>query len=277
MARQLLDVDELEPLRRGDRADRVEREVGEVLVVDGVVLEVLDELREVRELERRRPIGREQLRDSRDEVVDVGHLGQDVVAQHEIGAAPLRSQAPAEVGAEELGEGLDAALDRRLRDVQRRLHAEHRDALRQEVLQEVAVVGRDLDDEAPGSEPEPIGHLVGVAAGVLDPRVGVGGEVRVLGEDVLGGHELRDLDEPAALARANVQRVEGLALLELLGGEHRLAERRLPEVDDGQRERRAAVTARRRARHCRGARVRKGSRIDSHSFHSVCDRAPVEG
>ena len=246
-------------------------------MVDGVVLEVLDELREVRELERRRPVGREQLRDSRDEVVDVGHLGQDVVAQHEIRAAPLRGQAPAEVGAEELGEGLDAALDRRLRDVQRRLDAEHRDALRQEVLQEVAVVGRDLDDEALGSEPEPIGHLVDVAAGVLDPRVRVGGEVRVLGEDVLGGHELRDLDEPAALARANVQRVEGLALLELLGGEHRLAERRLPEVDDGQRERRAAVTARRRARHCRGTRVREGSRIDSHSFHSVCERAPVEG
>ena len=42
VARELLDVDEREPVRAEDRLDRVEREVREVLVVDRVVLEVLD-------------------------------------------------------------------------------------------------------------------------------------------------------------------------------------------------------------------------------------------
>ena len=86
---------------------------------------------------------------------------------------------------------------------------------------------------------------------MLDPGVRVRGEVRVLGEDVLGRHELGDLDEPAALARAHVERVEGLGLLQLLDGEHCLAERRLAEVDDRQLERRTAVTARGRAGHGR--------------------------
>ena len=65
-------------------------------MVDRVVLEVLDELREVRELERRRPVRPEKRRDAGDEVVDVGHLGEDVVPEHEVGRASLLGQAPAE-------------------------------------------------------------------------------------------------------------------------------------------------------------------------------------
>ena len=186
-------------------------------MVDRVVLEVLDQLREVRELERRGPVRGEQRRDARGEVVDVGDLREDVVPEHEIGVTALRGEPTPELAPKNSVIVSDAARDRGLGDVPRRLDAEHRDALREEVLQEVAVVRGELDDEAVGAEPEPLGHLVDVAARVLDPRVRVRGEVGVLGEDVLGRHELGDLHEPAALARPHMERVEGLALLELLG------------------------------------------------------------
>ena len=55
---------------------------------------MLDQLREVRELERRRPLGREQRRDAGDEVVDVRHLREHVVAEHEIRVAALLRKAP---------------------------------------------------------------------------------------------------------------------------------------------------------------------------------------
>ena len=93
MALELLDVDEVEPLLAEDRADRMEREVGKVLVVDRVVLEMLHELCEVRELERRGAVGREEPRDAGGEVVDVGHLGEDVVPEDEVRVPALASRA----------------------------------------------------------------------------------------------------------------------------------------------------------------------------------------
>ena len=92
VTRQLLDIDQLEPLRPEDRTDGMEREVREVLVVDRVVLEVLDQLREVRELERRCPSRPEQRSHAGDEVVDIGHLGENVVSENKVGVAPLRRQ-----------------------------------------------------------------------------------------------------------------------------------------------------------------------------------------
>ncbi len=89
MGRKLLDVDERQSLGSEDRADRVQREVREVLVVDRVVLEVLEQGGEVGEFERRRPVGGEKRSDAAGEVVDVGHLREDVVAKHEVGSAAL--------------------------------------------------------------------------------------------------------------------------------------------------------------------------------------------
>ncbi len=271
MALQLLDVDEVEALRAEDRADRVEGEVREVLVVDRVVLEVLDELRKVRELEGRGPVGREERGDARGEVVDVGHLREHVVPEDEIGVAAFAREPGPELRAEELGDGLHAARDRRLGDVQRRLDPEHRDALREEVLQEISVVRRELDDEAVPPEREPLAHLVDVRARMLDPGVRVGREVRVLGEDLLGRGKLRDLGQPAALADPDVQRIEGLAALELIVGQHRLAEGRLAQVDHRQPQRRRAMTADRGAGNCvpvhGGERLRLGHLL--HSLHGT--------
>ena len=246
-------------------------------MIDRVVLQVLDELREVRELERRRPTGCEQRRDALDEVVDVRDLRQDVVAENEVGLPALLCELASQVRAEELRHRFHPERDGRVRDIQRRLDAEHRDALRQEVLQEVAVVRGDLDHEAVRPEREALGHRVDVAPRVLDPRVGVGREVRVLREDVLRRDELGDLHEPAPLARADVQGVEGLGLLELLVRQDGLTERRLPEVDDREREWRPAMTTCGRSGHRRCPRVCQCLWVDRHSLHSVCGSATVEG
>ena len=113
----------------------------------------------------------------------------------------------------------------------------------EEVLQEIPVVRRELDDEALRPEREPLAHLLDVRPRVLDPRVRVRRKVRVLAEDLLGRGELGNLGEPAALADPDVERIERLAGLELLVGQHRLAERRLAEIDHSQPQRRCAMAA----------------------------------
>ena len=81
-----LDVEDAQAVGGEDAARGGEREVREVLVVDGVELVLFDEAREVRELHRDDAVGLQQLLDPGHEVVEVGHLGQHVVADHEVGA-----------------------------------------------------------------------------------------------------------------------------------------------------------------------------------------------
>ena len=117
------------------------------------------------------------------------------------------------------------------------------DAARQEVLEEVAVVRRELDDEALAAETEPFGDRVDIAPCVLDPGIGVRREIGVLGEDLVGSDERRDLREPAVGAHLDVERIEGLHVLQALRREEALAERRLAEVDHRQLERRVTDAA----------------------------------
>ena len=242
VARQLLDVHQVESLRAEDRVDRVEREVREVLVVDRVVLEVLDQLRKVGELERRRPVrARGASATPATKSLMSGTWASTLLPRTRSAGPRSAAESCAELGAEELRDRRHAAGHRSLGDVARRLDSQHRDPLRQEVLEEVAVVRGELDDEAVSPSESLSRDLIDVAPGVLDPRVRVRREVRVLREDLLGRGELGYLREPAALADADVQRIEGLALLELLSREHGLAQGRLSEVDDGQLQRGTAV------------------------------------
>src|SRR5207244_7164618 len=116
--------------------------------------------------------------------------------------------------------------------------------LRGGVLEEVAVVAPDLDDEAVAGEAEPLGHLVRVAARVLDPARRVRGEVRVIGEDLLRTDVLLELDEEAAVADPDVQGEEGLLLVRPLRRHEALAERLRAEVDERVLERGAAEATR---------------------------------
>ena len=64
-----------------------------MLVVDRVVLEAVEQLQQVRELERRRTLVAEDDLHPRDEVVQIRHLGEHVVADDEARPAAFRQRA----------------------------------------------------------------------------------------------------------------------------------------------------------------------------------------
>jgi hypothetical protein len=241
----LLDVEDTEAMGGEDAARGREREVREVLVVDRVELVLFHEAREVRELHRDDAVGLQQLLDPGHEVVEVGHLGQHVVPDHEIGADAVTHELVRELDGEELGEGLDPALDRVLGDVLGGLDPQHRYTELGEVLQEIAVVARELHDQRLLVETEAGGDHLDVRLRVREPGVGVGGEVGVVPEDVFRAHVLLELYEEALPADVGVQRIEGLAGVEILRCHIALAQRREAEVDEGVLEWCAAEAARR--------------------------------
>ena len=153
--------------------------------------------------------------------------------------------------------GTPCSLGRR-GDVGRRLDAEHGDA----ALRRSTAAGsrRCWRSRRPGCRvrgPSRSAIGVGVAPRVLEPGVGVGGEVGVLGEDLLGGDVLLELHQEALVADVDVQRVERL---------HRgRAARRSGSS-------RTAATCRGRRTCARAAPRRSGSAVDAHSGVARCVR-----
>ena len=84
--RQLLDVDDGETGRGQHALRRQQREVGVVLVVDRVVLVALDEPQQVRDLDADRAVVGDERAQALGEVDDVGHVGEHVVRDDEVGA-----------------------------------------------------------------------------------------------------------------------------------------------------------------------------------------------
>ncbi len=105
-----------------------EREVGEVLVVDRVELVVLDQAHQVRELHRRDAARRRAASSCpADEVVEVGDVGEHVVAEQQVGArARPRARARSRARRTAPRVGMPCSLGD-LGDVRRRLDAEHGD------------------------------------------------------------------------------------------------------------------------------------------------------
>ena len=146
------------------------------------------------------PVVLDQRAQSGREAPDVGHVGEHVVRGHQVGPAVGAGDLATGGGTEELDLGRDAPGPGRLRDVRRGLDAEHRDARRLEMLQQVAVVAGDLGDETAGGESKPFYHGLGVALRMRDPRVGIRRKVGIVGKDLLTGHVCGKLHEQAAVA-----------------------------------------------------------------------------
>src|SRR4026207_1956381 len=125
-----------------------------------------------------------------------GAGGGPFVAVRPVRAVAGRGQLLGEGGAEELGERRDPPLlAGDPRDGGRRPDAEHRDALVVIVLEQVAVIARDLHGQALRAEPFEADEPTDDVPCVLDDGVGEGREVRVLPEQDLRGHRLGDLHE----------------------------------------------------------------------------------
>ena len=220
-------------------------------MVDGVELAVIDEVLHVGNLDHGHAPRLEQLRDALHHPVEVGHVGEDVVGVDHVGALAERGQVAGDLGAEELTESGDAPLVAgHPGDVRGRLDAEHRDALVMVVLEQVAVVARDLDHQAVGAEGLAGHHPAGDALRILDDGVGEGREVEVLAEEHLGRHGLGDLHQRAVGAEHQIERERSLRLVELLGGQEGVGERRPAEGQHRPEVRRLAGPADGALRHC---------------------------
>ena len=201
-------------------------------------------------------------------------MRQHVVGDEQVGAASVRGELARELAAEEPHDRRDAELARRLGDVRGRLDAERRDAALDEVLQQVAVVARDLDDQAVGAEAEALDRHRRRSACVRDPGVGVRREVGVLGEDVLRRHELLELHQQAVLADLRVERIERLHRVGAVGRHVALAQRRHAEVDERVAQRRRAEAAAGRRRRAGDARRRARLWMCGRHVHQTRHEAP---
>ncbi len=139
-------------------------------MVDRVVLVALDESQQVRDLDGHPPRVGHEGSQPLGEVDDVGHVGEDVVGDDEVGRAVdgPRSLTP-DLLAQERDLGRDALVHRGLGDVRGGLDAEAADAAGDDVLEQVAVVARHLDDEGARAQPQPVHRLVDEPLRVGDP------------------------------------------------------------------------------------------------------------
>jgi hypothetical protein len=105
--------------------------------------------------------------------------------------------------------------------------------------------------------------LAAVVFAMLQPRIGIGGEVGVVTEDILGLFELLELDEKAFLAGVNVEGIVDFASFEIFCGGVTLAERRHSQVHEGGAEGGATEAT---GLGCSGLREQNGCGYDSHCF-----------
>src|SRR5262249_38969097 len=150
------DVDQFETVAAREEVDRDEREVREVLVIDGVELVLGDQTLKVRELERDDALGCQQPLHAGNEIIEVRHLSENVVAYDQVCVLALGDEAVGKRGAEELDEGWHMSAARGLGNVGGRLDAQHGHVERQKVLKQIAVVAGKLDDEAARTEVQPV-------------------------------------------------------------------------------------------------------------------------
>ena len=167
-------------------------------MVDRVELGALHQREQVLHLDRHPAVVRDERAQALGEPDDVRDVGVDVVQRDELRRPVLGADLGARLGREERRERRDALLPGRLADVHRRLDPQAPDTARDDVLQQVAVVARDLDDERLGPQPEPLHRAVDEPPRVLHPAGGERREVGVLGERLLGRDQRRQLGQQAA-------------------------------------------------------------------------------
>ncbi len=227
-----LDVHQRQPAGRQRPLGGQHRVVLEVLVVDRVELGALHQREQVLHLDRYPAVVRDERPQATGEPDDVRDVGVDVVQADQVGRPVLSADLLPGLRREERRERGHALRPRGLADVHRRLDPQAPDASLCDVLQQVAVVARHLDDERRRPELETLDGRIDEPPRVLHPRTGKRREVGVLGERLLRRDQRRELGEQAGLAHPDVQRVGQLRALQRAFGEEQLARRGRAEVHE---------------------------------------------
>ena len=166
-------------------------------MIDRVELVVLDQLKQMRKLHRDNAGRGEGDRQPSHEVIQIGHVRKHVVADQQICLKAAGNQGAGEFGGEERHLSRNSVLLRYLRDVGGGLDAQRRNSRGDEVLQQITVVARDLDNLFRGIQRKARDYVLHVGPGVVQPALRVRGEVCVVGKDRIRPLELADLDEEA--------------------------------------------------------------------------------
>ena len=148
MGLELVDVEELKAMGIEHLARSQQREIGEVLVVDRVELVALDEAQQVGNLDRRHPWGASTSAIPPTKSLRSGTWAMTLLAASRSAARPSAASRSSQIPSEELDDGLDALLLGHLRDIGGRLDTQRGDPALDEVLQQIAVVAGELNDEA---------------------------------------------------------------------------------------------------------------------------------
>ena len=245
MRRDLLDVEELQPVRCEHALDRKEREVREVLVVDRVELRLLDQPQQVRELHREDAVRREQCLQAGDEArAGRARAPARCCRSSRSRLVPLRAQPSAPLSAEELDHRRHARSPRpRAATLAAGSIPSTGTPRFDEVLEQIAVVACDLDHLGVRAEAETVADLLDVAPSVLHPaRPSSRRSTR-------SRRRSPPAPRPRAAARAGTRRRPTRAADrsarpgELILAQVRVREWRDAEIDEDARERRAADPA----------------------------------
>src|SRR5690348_75037 len=216
MRAQFVDIDQSKavPCRKFLNCDQ--GKIGKVFVVDRIELIFSDKVQDVGKLECDQSFGLEQALHARNEIVQVGDLGQHVVADNQVRPLAFSQKLFGQPQPKEFDQSWNVLSNRGFRNVGCRLNPQHRHPVSSEVLQQVSIVACKLDCQAAGVQPEPFGDPPAVLCSVIDPAGRIGGEIRVLLEDVLRTDVLPQLNKQALRAQVDVQRVVALRLIEFV-------------------------------------------------------------
>src|SRR5215471_795004 len=140
------------------------REIAEMLVINGVELAAVDHVPDVRHLESRQSVFLQQRVDSLYEAMGIGHVSEDVVTDDQIGALASRLQLRRQLARKKRGQRGHACCSRSLSLLAGRIDAEHRHSFFHEILEEVAIVARQLDDQAAGTQFQAIDQVESICA-----------------------------------------------------------------------------------------------------------------
>ena len=116
------------------RYQRGERKVIDVFVIDGIELSPLDQINGVRELQDEPPTGLQNFAKTGDEIVNLRHVGKDIVAKNQICLATFIGKFFRKLSVKELGYRLDPLRVGHLCDVGRRFNSKARNASLLKVL-----------------------------------------------------------------------------------------------------------------------------------------------
>ncbi len=130
------------PLKQSD--ERRQGEVAEVFMIDRVEFAFFDEITDVREFKRSDPIVAEQRRDPLDEPIRFRHMGQNIIRNHNVRSAAFRDQFSRQFPREKVTSCWYAGGIRGSHWLRSGINSDDRNLVLHEVLQQVAVIARQL-------------------------------------------------------------------------------------------------------------------------------------